>query len=244
MAVHLVVIIIVVVVIVLLLWWWSSIPLAIVNGLYSLDSSARTNFYTEEQSWDIFPVGDLLQQQWRDIKVEGQALYASLTNPGLNYLSNYSIDVGEEDLTHWTTIPLRLFGRDAPTYLQQCPVLREILSEHPEIRSCLFSIMDAGKEIMPHRGPYDGLLRYQLALDIPPGECYLHVGGERHYWTEGKGVMFDESNVHGAVNHTQRSRMVLLIDLERPYDWMFLRWLNRGIIWGMGALPATGAAVQ
>jgi beta-hydroxylase len=109
--------------------------------------------------------------------------------------------------------------------------------------------MDAGKEIMPHHGPYDGLLRYQLALDIPDqgnelGECYLHVGGERYYWTEGKGIMFDEANLHGAVNTTAKSRMVLLIDLERPYQWSPFRWLNKGIIWSMGALPATHAAIQ
>lgn len=235
---------IVIVGVVLLMWYWSSIPLSIVNSLYRMDSSARTNFYTQAQCSEIFPVSRELEAVWQPIKQEGAALYAALSTPGLNYLTNYNVDIGGEDMKNWTTIPLRLFGRDAPQYMEMCPITSAILSGHPEIRSCLFSIMEPGKEILPHHGPYDGLLRYQLALDIPSGECYLHVGGEKYYWTPGESVMFDEANLHGAVNFTQHSRMVLLIDLERPYDWIPFRWLNRSIIWGMGALPATAAAIS
>ena len=106
--------------------------------------------------------------------------------------------------------------------------------------------MSPGKIIQPHVGPYDGLLRYQLALDIPktnnPDECYLHVDGEKYYWTEGEGILFDEANLHGAVNKTPYKRMVLLIDIERPYNFVFYQLLNKLIINCFGLLPATKRA--
>lgn len=242
---------------ILIIWTWYHpesllIPL---NLLYLTDPSHRTKFYTESERNNIFPAGAGLEAIWEDIRSEGYALYESLSDKNINYLDQYNINIGEENKRNWTTIPLRLFGRDSPLYLLKCPKLSSVLLLHPEIKSCLFSIMDPGKIIQPHVGPYDGLLRYQLGLDIPmnyengtsndlgDGECYLHVGGERYYWKNGQGVLFDESNLHGAVNTTQSKRMVLLIDIERPYFLFPYTLLNKIIITCMGLLPATKQAL-
>jgi Aspartyl/asparaginyl beta-hydroxylase and related dioxygenases len=230
------------------LWFWYNPESLItpINFLYYTDSCPRTNFYSDSERDTIFPTGKELELIWSDIKHEGYHLYHSLNNKDLNYLNNYNIDLGEENKQHWTTIPLRLFGRDSPSYMDKCPKLSSILKAHPEIISCLFSIMKPGKIIKPHVGPYDGLIRYQLALDIPQPnndeECYLHVGGEKYYWTEGRGVLFDEGNTHGAVNTTTKHRMVLLIDLERPYNFSPYRLLNKIVIYFMGLLPSTKQA--
>ncbi|CAH6420822.1 Aspartyl/asparaginyl beta-hydroxylase [uncultured virus] len=322
------------------IWVWYNpesilIPL---NLLYLIDSSPRTTFYTEEEKNSIFPTGKILEANWKEIRGDGYELYESLPNKNINYLDNYNINLGAETKRQWTTIPLRLFGHDFSKYMDKCPFISNIIRSHPEIKSCLFSIMEPGKIIQPHVGPYDGLLRYQLALDIPilksqscnptlsdskeyqscnptlsnskeyqvcnptlsdskeyqaynptlsdskeyqssnrapretsflpvegtsfslqpdsnrdlqsqtctqdsiEEECYLHVGGERYYWTEGKGVLFDEANLHGAINTTNKRRMVLLIDIERPYNFWPYRILNTGIIYGMGLLPATKRA--
>ena len=239
-----------------------------INLLYNIDPSSRTNFYSDADKYNIFPVSRELESIWQDIKHECHELYESLPDKDINYLDNYNINLGDETKRHWTTIPLRVFGHDSHDYMDKCPITSKILYEHPEIKSCIFSIMEPGKIIKPHVGPYDGLLRYQLALDIPntsnsvnlsdsqsdkltlvanqesslfinefsQNECYLHVGGERYEWTEGHGIMFDESNLHGAVNTTQYKRMVLIIDLERPYSLLPYRIMNKFIIWAMGKL--------
>jgi len=268
-----IVVILVIIIILLCIWTWyhPEFFLTPLNLLYNLDSSYRTNFYTDIEQDRIFPAGVELESIWQDIRQEGDKLYQSLPDKNINYLDNYYINIGNESKKNWTTIPLRLFGHDSPYYMEQCPILSNFLREHPEIKSCLFSIMDPGKIIEPHIGPYDGLLRYQLALDIPKhietsfntkpidefsdspdditfpikvgkNECYLYVGGEVHEWIEGKGVLFDEANLHGAVNTTSEKRMVLLIDIERPYSLFLYRWINKIIIWGMGLLPATKQA--
>lgn len=257
------VVIVILIIVTIWIWYHPETLLTPLNFLYKSDSSYRTNFYTDEQRDIIFPVGLELEAVWQDIKREGYELYETLPNKQVNYLDNYHMNIGDETKTNWTTIPLRLFGTDSYNYINRCPILNNILKSHPEIKSCLFSIMEPGKIIKPHVGPYDGLIRYQLALDIPlisydsissigsPNvmdsllveECYLHVGGERYEWIEGKGVLFDESNLHGAVNTTKEKRMVLLIDIERPYSLLLYRIINKAIIWGMGSLPATQQAL-
>jgi aspartyl/asparaginyl beta-hydroxylase (cupin superfamily) len=225
-------------------WYHPESILIPLNLLYNTDSSPRTTFYTDAERNIIFPVGKQLEAIWEDIRNEGYFIYDSLPDKNLNYLDNYHINIGHEDKKQWTTIPLRLFGQDSPLYMNQCLVTSKILRDHPEIKSCLFSVMAPGKIIHPHVGPYDGLLRYQLALDIPTPtdvtqECYLHVNNIKYNWTEGEGVLFDEANLHGAVNTTDKKRMVLLIDLERPYASTVYRSLNKFIISLMGLLPAT-----
>lgn len=233
---------------ILIIWTWYHpesllIPM---NLIYLTDPSPRTNFYTDSERHTIFPAGIELETIWKDIRSEGYALYESLPNKNINYLDSYNMNLGDETKLNWTTIPLRLFGCDSNQYLSRCPKLSSVLLLHPEIKSCIFSIMDPGKIIQPHVGPYDGLLRYQLALDIPSmsvdTECYLHVGGKKYYWKEGQGVLFDDANLHGAINTTQNKRMVLLIDIERPYNLLPYRLLNNLIITCIGSLPATKQA--
>jgi len=235
------------------IWYHPESVLIPLNLLYNTDPSPRTTFYTEIDRNNIFPVGKELESIWKDIKHEGYNLYELLIDKNYNYLDNYNINIGDENKKDWTTIPLRLFGNDVPEYINRCPIIMKILASHPEIKSCLFSIMKPGKIIKPHVGPYDGLLRYQLALDIPAcskyvdeihdicklDECYLHVDGVKHHWIEGEGLMFDESNLHGAVNTTQKQRMVLLIDIERPYYLLPYRLLNKIVIWSIGCLSNT-----
>lgn len=243
-----IIIILVVVIIILTIWAWYYPETALmpINYLERLDSSPRTKFYSLEDRDRIFPAGLELETAWTDIHREGAAIYAS--TPKQNYLDHYNLNLESGTTQNWTTIPLRLFGRDAPEHLDKCPIIAALLQNHPEIKSCLFSIMEPGKIIAPHSGPYDGLLRYQLALEIPHpvtsegGECYLHVGDEHYEWTEGQGVLFDESQIHGAINTTSQRRIVLLIDIERPYEYTALKWLNKGVISIMGVIPATRQA--
>lgn len=213
------------------IWYHPECILIPLNLLYRCDSSPRTTIYDQDDKKILFPISYELECNWKFIKQEGKKLYSDLDDKSLNYLDLYNINLGTEDKKNWTTIPLRLFGVDYNNNIDLCPRVKEILNKYPEIKTCIFSIMSPGKIINPHVGPYDGLLRYQLALEIPKdGDCYLYVGNDKYYWVEGEGILFDECNLHGAVNNTNEERMVLLIDIERPYNSMLFRILNRVLI--------------
>lgn len=51
--------------------------------------------------------------------------------------------------------------------------------------------------------------------DINKGGCALVVAGERREWEEGGITFFDDTVLHSAHNRTNRSRLVLLLDLKR-----------------------------
>ena len=82
----------------------------------------------------------------------------------------------------------------------------------------MFSILEPGKRIAPHRGPYNGVLRLHLGLVVPEprDKLGLRVGTARCEWREGAVLIFDDAYEHEAWNETGRLRAVLFVDFEKP----------------------------
>jgi beta-hydroxylase len=229
----------IVVTLILLVGWSYYVPQSMllpVNLMLRTDSVPRPTIYSDTERDQLFPGGTDLVSRWKELRQEGEAVYTSLAGERINYLDRYQIDLDQEDKSNWTAAAIQLFGIRQPRFAGQCPVLTSILDQHPEILSATFSIMEPGKIIAPHVGPYDGILRYQLPLVVPDGECYLYVEDRKWYWKEGEPVLFDETYSHGAVNNTGQRRLVLLVDLARPYHWGPFRALNRKILEKIGGL--------
>jgi len=68
-----------------------------------------------------------------------------------------------------------------------------------------------------HAGPYNGYLRYHLALEVPRAEPpYMIIAGQRLDWIEGKGVLIDDTYDHEVINKCSQPRTVLIVDIDRP----------------------------
>ena len=91
------------------------------------------------------------------------------------------------------------------------------------MKSAYFSILAPGKHIPPHKGPYKGILRYQLAISVPKGECKILVGSKPYYWKEGESILFDDTYIHEVVNNTEGYRVALLLDVKRNIPGFFMR---------------------
>lgn len=207
-----------------------------INPILQLESVCREPLIYNYQ--DLLPASLLLEQSWYQIYQEGLNLLTKIND--FNYLQDLSLDLGKENCSNWTTIPLRLFNRNNEQLLALCPTLSSIISEDSTIVSCMFSLMKPGKVIEPHYCPYDGLLRYQLALDIPwDDECYLHVDNIKYHWIAGQGIVFDQTFLHGAVNNTDSHRLVLLVDISRPYSNFILTSLHQLTLKIMQNVPST-----
>ncbi len=117
------------------------------------------------------------------------------------------------------------------------PVTTGILRRHPYVISAYISVLGPRKKLNPHTGPYSGVLRLHLALDIPnPHRCYMVVGGKRRHWEEGKCLFFDDTYKHWAVNNTDRLRAVLFMDVLKPLPRPF-NWINYCIVFISRVFP-------
>jgi aspartate beta-hydroxylase len=48
-------------------------------------------------------------------------------------------------------------------------------------------------------------------------QAAVRVGGEDHAWQQGRCITFDDTFLHEAWNHSERTRVVVLLDVWNPY---------------------------
>jgi len=120
----------------------------------------------------------------------------------------------------------------------QVPKTMAILDRHRNVVSAYFSVLGPHKMLMPHEGPWCGIIRIHLGLIIPKGGtgCVLVCGEQEYRWEEGKTVVFDDTYEHIAVNMTDSDRVVLFLDYMRPLPWPW-SWLNWLVVKGARFLP-------
>ena len=119
---------------------------------------------------------------------------------------------------NWRTFFLKGFGYEAEQSWKRCPETMKILSNIPNLRNALFSILGPNYHIPHHRGVTKGLIRCHLGLIVPDqrDQCVMRVGDQIRQWEEGRCVVFDDTYDHEVWNKTDQERVVLLIDVDRP----------------------------
>ncbi len=139
----------------------------------------------------------------------------------------------------WKKIYLKWYG-ESPAYAYGLfPKTMELVDSHPEIRLAMFSMLEPGAVIKQHRGPYRGCIRVHLGIMTPNSpKCFISVGGTQYHWKDGEAVAFDDTYVHFVRNDTNKTRVILFLDVERRYASKFIGGLNKLIM--KHILPATG----
>ncbi len=139
----------------------------------------------------------------------------------------------------WKAFVLLAYGNWVDKNSKLCPQTTQLLKEIPAIKSAMFSVLAPGTVLIPHRGPYRGVLRYHLALMVPKqnaADCALIVDHQKISWQEGSAYVFDDGYEHEAYNRTSEPRVVLFIDFERPLLFPF-NFLNRFLIFVISQTP-------
>lgn len=131
------------------------------------------------------------------------------------------------------------------------PKTAELLRTIPNLYTAFFSVIDPHQHIAPHFGYYKGFLRYHIGILIPndneDGSCWLRVNanladnatrehsaierGEKYYWRNGEGVMFDDTFLHEANNGSDDVRVVLFLDVARKGMPWHLDLFNKLVLW-------------
>ena len=85
----------------------------------------------------------------------------------------------------------------------------------------MFSVLPAGSKLTRHLDPLACSLRFHLALDTPESDdCFINVDGSNYSWRKGDAFIFDETYLHHANNNSDKYRLILMCDIERPMNPM------------------------
>jgi ornithine lipid ester-linked acyl 2-hydroxylase len=177
---------------------------------------------------DVFPWAKEIEHEWRAIRAElDRVLTRKDDLPGFHELatdvSTISTDRG------WKTFLLCGYGFSSAANIKACPETWAACRKIPGLITAMFSILEPGKHLPPHRGPYNGVLRLHLGLIVPePRERLgIRVENKIYRWREGEAVIFDDAYEHEAWNRTDQTRVVLFVDFIKPtrQPARLLNWL-------------------
>jgi hypothetical protein len=139
----------------------------------------------------------------------------------------------------WITLWVKFIDCWAGT-ASSLPTLRRIVDIMGEDISLLHvSIFLPGTSLPRHMGISKGVLRYHYGLEIPDGQTGMTINDQPFRWTQGEGVVFDDTLPHTSFNHTKNPRMVIFADLPRDLNPI----MNR-INWAMMRLAQRTRHVQ
>ena len=116
----------------------------------------------------------------------------------------------------WRTFLLKIWGHEIKENTAAVPDTYEAICRIPGVHTALFSILQGGAEIEPHRGSAAGVIRFHYPLIVPknPEECWIEIGGHHFFWQEGVPLVFDDTREHWVKNQTEETRVVLIIDFD------------------------------
>lgn len=170
-------------------------------------------------SIDYFPELKVLEDNWRVIRDEALVLYE---NGFIKIKNDLPASSFYKD-NRWTSFYLKIYDCDLPSASKLAPKTTELLKQVPTINLALFACLNPGKRLSDHHDPFAFTVRYSLGLSTPNSEeCVLIVDGKRHMWSDGEHVIFDETYLHSTYNYTDKPRIILMTDVDRPlkFGWL------------------------
>lgn len=157
-----------------------------------------------------------IEDNWETIRDEAVALYhgglirAKEDLPASSFYKN----------NRWTSFYLKVYDNKLPSAYELAPKTMAILDQIPSLSIALFAVLMPGKKLNRHHDPFAYTLRYSLGLSTPNDpDCGLTVDNEDYIWGDGESIVFDETYIHSAWNHTDTPRIILMTDVDRPLKW-------------------------
>lgn len=175
----------------------------------------------------VFPWAKAIEAEWRAIRAELEHVLTRKDDlPGFHELSTDVATISQD--RGWKTFFLCGYGFKSENNIKQCPQTWRICQKIPGLITVMFSILEPGKHLPAHRGPYNGVLRLHLGLIVPEprDQLGIRVENEIYRWREGEAVIFDDAYEHEAWNNTPHTRVVLFVDFIKPtrFPARFLNW--------------------
>lgn len=97
--------------------------------------------------------------------------------------------------------------------LRAFPATLAAVTAIPGLQAALLSYLEPHTELLEHRGPNAGVLRYHLGIDCPAG-AKLRVADHEYPYRDGAGILFSDRALHAAWNRSDRPRVTLFCEIE------------------------------
>lgn len=196
--------------------------------------------------WDARPVYfdiDDIRPELRDLERAYARIRAELDTlleqrvdmPEYHDINKPATEISSTTQGKWKVFMLELLGHRPERNRARCPDTCAALARVPGVLQAFFSVLEPGKSVPLHDGPYIGYLRYHLGVKVPKDDPpSIRVAGQEYVWKEGEGVMFDDSWPHEVINHSREARVVLIVDVPRPLP-LLPRLVNNAVLYGVAA---------
>jgi aspartyl/asparaginyl beta-hydroxylase (cupin superfamily) len=174
-----------------------------------------------------FPWVAELEANWESIRAELTKVLADRDGlPAMQDISPLQAGIVRDRV--WKVFAFHAYGTRSDDNCRRCPETARLLDAIPDLEVAFFSVLEPGAHLSAHRGAYKGLVRAHLGLMIPEprGQVRMQVGQQTVVWEEGRCVLFDDTYRHEVWNDTDGVRVVLLIDVPRPFPPLLAR-INR-----------------
>ncbi|TKB52743.1 aspartyl/asparaginyl beta-hydroxylase domain-containing protein [Ferrimonas aestuarii] len=181
------------------------------NMLGERYSGDQPTFYDS----DGLPWVKTLEDNWQVFRDELIALSESRPQQLRPYYINKAMSFPPR---HWKTMGLYFWRFTMHGNCKRCPKTVGLLESIPGLVSASLSVLEPGSNINPHQGDTDAVYRCHLPLSVPEPlpNCGLQVGTDIRGWEEGRALTFCDAQTHTAWNHSDRRRLVMIIDVVRP----------------------------
>jgi aspartyl/asparaginyl beta-hydroxylase (cupin superfamily) len=158
-----------------------------------------------------------VDKQYLVIRKEVEALLGS----GVNLPRYHDVAPGQVSISagakKWKVFVFDMVGAKPKISRKLCPKTAAILDNVPDLFQAFFSILEAGKSIPAHNGPFYGAIRYHLGLVVPKeNPPTIRIKDQFYTWKEGESFMFDDTWNHEVFNTSSEDRVILLVDVMRP----------------------------
>lgn len=177
----------------------------------------------------VFPWAGEVEREWPLIRAELDRILTRRDElPGFHEISGEVRSISAD--RNWKTFLICAYGLKSEEAIRACPQTWQSLQKIPGLKTAMFSIFEPGKHLPPHRGPYNGVLRFHLGLIVPeaePGAVAIRVAETVCEWQEGRALIFDDAYEHEAWNHSGGVRVVLFVDFVKPlrFPANLVNWL-------------------
>lgn len=164
-----------------------------------------------------FPQYQEVQAQFEMLKRECLALIEpGKLVPKAHQVDKFNRLISNDDGPGWRTFYLKVYAGWFEENCAKCPETYQLFKAMHNVTAVMFSIMEPGNRIPPHRGELKGIWRYQLPLLVPSsGICCIRVEDQTLNYEAGKGFLFDDNLTHAVVNDSNEYRVVLFLDIQK-----------------------------